>query len=210
MVTSPLIGVLALQGDVREHVRALEAIGARTMLVRTRAHIDEVDGLILPGGESSVIDKLARAFGLQDPIRRAIADGLPVYGTCAGMILLADRIVDGIVGQQSFGGVDMAVRRNAFGGQTESFETTLEAPAIGGAPVTAVFIRAPVVEESGPLVETVAHLPDGRAVAVRQGNLLATAFHPEVTEEHRFHEMFLAIVRSHVDGGDGTGARAPL
>ena len=126
------------------------------------------------------------------------------------MILLADRIVDGIAGQQSFGGVDMAVRRNAFGGQTESFETTLEAPAIGGAPVTAVFIRAPVVEESGPLVETVARLPDGRAVAVRQGNLLATAFHPEVTDEHRFHEMFLTIVHARADGRDGTGARAPL
>ena len=210
MVTSPLIGVLALQGDVREHVRALDAIGARTMLVRTPAHVGEVDGLVLPGGESSVIDKLARAFGLQGPIRRAIADGLPVYGTCAGMILLADRIVDGIAGQQSFGGVDMAVRRNAFGGQTESFETTLEAPAIGGAPVTAVFIRAPVVEESGPLVETVARLPDGRAVAVRQGNLLATAFHPEVTDEHRFHEMFLTIVHARADGRDGTGARAPL
>lgn len=194
-MSAPRVGVLALQGDVREHERMLVALGAEVVRVRRAEELASVSGLVIPGGESSVIDKLARAFGLQRPIRDAIADGMPVYGTCAGLILLADRIVDGIDGQESFGGLDVAVQRNAFGGQTESFETDLDAPALGAPPVHAVFIRAPVVRETGPDVEVLAHLADGRAVAVRQGALLGTAFHPEVTGEPRFHALFLDAVR---------------
>ncbi|WP_248150169.1 pyridoxal 5'-phosphate synthase glutaminase subunit PdxT [Microbacterium aoyamense] len=197
MVTTPTrVGVLALQGDVREHARVLSGLGAEAVLVRRPSELAEVDGLVLPGGESSVIDKLSRAFGMQQPIRDAIAGGLPVYGTCAGLILLADRITDGIAGQQTFGGLDVTVRRNAFGSQVDSFETDLDVPALGAPPVHAVFIRAPLVEASGPDVETLASLDDGRIVAVRQGNLIGTAFHPEVTGEHRFHELFLRVVES--------------
>ncbi|WP_439593323.1 pyridoxal 5'-phosphate synthase glutaminase subunit PdxT [Microbacterium sp.] len=188
------IGVLALQGDVREHARVLSGLGADVVLVRRPSELAEVDGLVLPGGESSVIDKLSRAFGMQHPLREAIAGGLPVYGTCAGLILLADRITDGIEGQQTFGGLDVTVRRNAFGSQVDSFETDLDVPVLGAEPVHAVFIRAPLVEASGPEVETLAALDDGRIVAVRQRNLLGTAFHPEVTGEHRFHELFLRVV----------------
>lgn len=188
------VGVLALQGDVREHVRILTELGAEVVRVRRPEDLDGIGGLVLPGGESSVIDKLARTFGLRDPIRAAIAAGMPVYGTCAGMILLADRIVDGIDGQQTFGGLDVTVRRNAFGGQVESFETDLAVPALGEPPVRAVFIRAPVVEEVGPDAEALATLPDGRVVAVAQGNLLATSFHPEMSGEDRFHRRFLDIV----------------
>ncbi|GAA1738547.1 pyridoxal 5'-phosphate synthase glutaminase subunit PdxT [Microbacterium paludicola] len=191
---APRVGVLALQGDVREHARVLDALGARVTLVRRAAELAEVDGLVLPGGESSVIDKLARAFELQGPIRQAIADGMPVYGTCAGLILLADRISDGIAGQQTFGGLDVTVRRNAFGGQVESFETDLDVAELGGPPVHAAFIRAPLVEELGPAARPLAALDDGRVVAVEQGALLGTAFHPEVTGDIRFHERFLARV----------------
>ncbi|MFT4212163.1 MAG: pyridoxal 5'-phosphate synthase glutaminase subunit PdxT [Microbacterium sp.] len=190
------VGVLALQGDVREHAQVLAGLGAEVVLVRRPADLASVDGLVLPGGESSVIDKLSRAFGMREPIRDAIRSGLPVYGTCAGLILLADRIVDGIQGQQTFGGLDVTVRRNAFGGQVDSFETDLDVPALGERPVHAVFIRAPLVEQTGPDAEALATLPDGRVVAVRQGNLLGTAFHPEMTGEHRFHELFLASVRA--------------
>ncbi|MBF0817376.1 pyridoxal 5'-phosphate synthase glutaminase subunit PdxT [Microbacterium paludicola] len=198
MVTpgAPRVGVLALQGDVREHARALDTLGARVTLVRRAAELAEVDGLVLPGGESSVIDKLARAFELQGPIRQAIADGMPVYGTCAGLILLADRIADGIAGQQTFGGLDVTVRRNAFGGQVESFETDLDVAELGGPPVHAAFIRAPLVEEVGRAARPLAALADGRVVAVEQGALLGTAFHPEVTGDIRFHERFLARVAS--------------
>ncbi|GAA1911950.1 pyridoxal 5'-phosphate synthase glutaminase subunit PdxT [Microbacterium aoyamense] len=196
MTTPTRVGVLALQGDVREHARVLSGLGAEAVLVRRPSELAEVDGLVLPGGESSVIDKLSRAFGMQQPIRDAIAGGLPVYGTCAGLILLADRITDGIAGQQTFGGLDVTVRRNAFGSQVDSFETDLDVPALGAPPVHAVFIRAPLVEASGPDVETLASLDDGRIVAVRQGNLIGTAFHPEVTGEHRFHELFLRVVES--------------
>lgn len=196
MTTRPPVGVLALQGDVREHVRVLDRLGADVVPVRRPEELDRVRGLVIPGGESSVIDKLARAFGMAEPIRSAIAAGMPVYGTCAGMILLADRIVDAIAGQQSFGGLDATVRRNAFGGQVESFEIDLHIRAIGPPPVRAAFIRAPVVESVGREVETLAALPDGRIVAVRQGVLLATAFHPEVSGEHRFHELFLQDVRA--------------
>jgi 5'-phosphate synthase pdxT subunit len=154
---------------------------------------------LIPGGESSVIDKLSRAFGMREPIRAAIADGMPMFGTCAGLILLADRITDGIDGQQTFGGLDVTVRRNAFGNQLDSFETDLDVPAVGDEPVHAVFIRAPSVDQVGDDVETLAALPDGRVVAVRQGALLGTSFHPEVIGEHRFHALFLETVRANVD-----------
>jgi len=189
------VGVLAIQGDVREHARVLTELGAEVTLVRRPAELAAVDGLVLPGGESSAIDKLSRAFGMQAPIRAAIAAGMPMYGTCAGLILLADRITDGIVGQETFGGLDVTVKRNAFGGQSESFETNLDVPVLGAVPVHAVFIRAPLVEQQGPDVETLAALDDGRVVAVRQGALIGTAFHPEVTGERRFHELFLETVR---------------
>ncbi|WP_372983515.1 pyridoxal 5'-phosphate synthase glutaminase subunit PdxT [Microbacterium sp.] len=195
MAGSPRVGVLALQGDVREHAALLEGLGAEVALVRRPEELASVDGLVIPGGESSVIDKLSRTFGMQEPIRDAIAAGLPVYGTCAGLILLADEVLDGIEGQQSFGGLDIAVRRNAFGRQTESFEMDLDVPALGEVPVHATFIRAPIVERAGERVEVVASLPDGRIVAVRQGPLVGTSFHPEVDGETRFHELFLAGVR---------------
>ena len=191
----PHVGVLALQGDVREHARVLTGLGAEVSLVRRPVELAAVDGLVIPGGESSVIDKLSRAFGMREPVRDAIAAGMPMYGTCAGMILLADRIVDGIEGQQTFGGLDVTVRRNAFGSQVDSFETDLAVPVLGEPPVHAVFIRAPLVEQTGPEVERIAMLDEGRVVAVRQGPLLATAFHPEVTGEHRFHRLFLESVR---------------
>lgn len=172
----------------------LSELGADARPVRRASELGEVDGLVIPGGESSVIDKLARAFGLAGPLRAAIAGGLPVYGTCAGLILLASEITDGIVGQQTFGGFDATVRRNAFGSQTDSFETDLEIPELGGAPVHAVFIRAPVIERAGPDVTVLASLRDGRIVAVRQRNLLGTSFHPEMNGEYRFHELFLRMV----------------
>ncbi len=196
MSKRPRVGVLALQGDVREHARVLSELGADVDLVRRPGELAGVHGLVIPGGESSVIDKLSRAFGMQQPIRDAIAAGMPVYGTCAGLILLADRITDGIEGQETFGGLDVTVQRNAFGGQVESFETDLEVPALGEPAVHAVFIRAPLVIDVGPGVQTLAALDDGRVVAVRHDALLGTSFHPEVTGEHRFHEAFLDTVRA--------------
>ncbi len=193
---SPRVGVLALQGDVREHLRVLADLGADARPVRRASELAAVDGLVLPGGESSVIDKLARAFDLFDPIRAAIADGLPVLGTCAGLILLADRIDGAIAGQRTFGGLDVRVQRNAFGSQTQSFETDLDVPVLGDPPVHAVFIRAPVVTETGPDATPLATLPDGRVVAVEQDHLLGLAFHPESTGETRFHARFLDLVRS--------------
>ncbi|KAA9087386.1 pyridoxal 5'-phosphate synthase glutaminase subunit PdxT [Microbacterium radiodurans] len=187
--------MLALQGDVREHVRMLTDLGAAASLVRRPADLEDVDGLVLPGGESSVIDKLARAFGMQQPIRDAIGRGMPVYGTCAGLILLADRVEGAIAGQETFGGLDVTVRRNAFGGQSESFETDLTVPGWEG-PVRAAFIRAPLVTAVGADVRALAALADGAVVAVESGVLLATAFHPEVSGERRFHERFLAHVRN--------------
>ena len=174
----------------------LAELGADVDLVRRPEELAEVAGLVIPGGESSVIDKLSRAFGMREPVRAAIADGMPVYGTCAGLILLADRITDGIAGQQTFGGLDVTVQRNAFGSQVDSFETELDVPVLGEPSVHAVFIRAPLVVDVGDDVETLARLSDGRVVAVRRGPLLATAFHPEVTGEHRFHELFLDTVRA--------------
>jgi 5'-phosphate synthase pdxT subunit len=196
-VTTPRVrvGVLALQGDVREHLRVLTYLGADATTVRRPAELAQVDGMVLPGGESSVIDKLSRAFGMREPIREAIAGGMPMYGTCAGLILLADRIRDGIQGQQTFGGLDVTVRRNAFGSQVDSFEVDLDVPALDDPPVHAVFIRAPLVEEAGDDVERLATLDDGRIVAVRQRALLGTSFHPEVTGENRFHRLFLDMVR---------------
>jgi 5'-phosphate synthase pdxT subunit len=185
------VGVLALQGDFREHLAVLSGLGAEGVAVRRAEELASVDGLIIPGGESTVIDKLSRLFGLAEPLKTAIATGLPVYGTCAGLIMLADRVRDAIDGQQTLGGFDIEVRRNAFGSQLESFETDLDIPQLGEPAVHAVFIRAPVVEEVGDGVTTLASLPDGRVVAVEQGNLLGTSFHPEITGDIRFHEYFL-------------------
>ncbi|HKT56158.1 MAG TPA: pyridoxal 5'-phosphate synthase glutaminase subunit PdxT [Microbacterium sp.] len=195
-MNAPRVGVLALQGDVREHAQALTDLGADVRLVRRPEDLAAVHGLVLPGGESSVIDKLSRAFGMQQPIREAIAAGMPMYGTCAGLILLADRITDGIDGQQTFGGLDVTVQRNAFGGQVESFETDLDIPELGEEPVHAVFIRAPIVEHVGAEATSLAALTDGRVVAVQQGALLGTSFHPEMTGERRFHRHFLDLVRA--------------
>jgi pyridoxal 5'-phosphate synthase pdxT subunit len=186
-----VIGVLALQGDVREHVRALEESGATAKPVRRLAEIESVDGLVIPGGESTTLWKLATAFELLDPIRKLIAGGLPAFGSCAGLIMLADRLRDGAAGQQTFGGIDMTARRNAFGRQVDSFEREV---LIEGAPFPAVFIRAPWVEQAGDEV-TVLGEDNGRIVAVRQGPLLATAFHPELTPDRRIHKLFVTMVK---------------
>ena len=197
-MTTPLIGVLALQGDVREHLRALEASGAATRTVRRPEELDGLDGIVLPGGESTTIDKLARAFEVREPLVAALRAGLPAYGSCAGMILLADRVLDGRPDQQTFGGLDVTVRRNAFGRQVDSFEEDISFTGVDG-PVRAVFIRAPWVEELGEGVEVLARVEagpaDGRIVAVRQGPLLATSFHPEVTGDQRVHGLFVQMVR---------------
>ena len=198
-MNAPRIGVLAVQGDVREHRAALEGAGATTVAVRRPEELAAVDGLVLPGGESTTIDKLARIFGLRDPLRSRIAAGMPVYGSCAGMILLADRILDGHQEQQTLGGIDVTVRRNAFGRQVDSYETDLEVTGIEGAPVRAVFIRAPWVEQAGPGVEVLAAVEakgESHPVVVRQGARLATSFHPEVTGDHRVHALFVEMVRS--------------
>lgn len=200
----PRVGVLALQGDVREHLRVLTGLGADAVPLRRASEIAEVDGLVIPGGESTVMDKLSRTFGVAEPLRAAIDAGLPVYGTCAGLIMLADRVLDGSPGQRTLGGLDVAVRRNAFGNQNDSFETDLDVPVVGEAPVHAVFIRAPVVAEVGPAATAIGTLDDGRVVAVEQGPLLGTSFHPEVTGEHRFHAHFLEKARAHA------GRRAPV
>jgi len=188
------LGVLALQGDFREHLAVLDGLGSTAVPIRRPEELSHIDGLVIPGGESSVMDKLSRMFGLADPLKDAIASGLPVYGTCAGLIMLSNSILDGINGQQTLGGFDIAVRRNAFGSQVDSFETDLDVPALGDPPVHAVFIRAPVVESVGPGVTVLAALGDGRMVAVEQGNLLGTSFHPEMTGDTRFHEYFVRKV----------------
>ena len=192
----PVIGVLALQGDVREHLRALEESGADAKPVRRLSEIEAVDGLVIPGGESTTLWRLATAFELMDPLRKLIAGGLPAFGTCAGMIMLADRLEDGVEGQQTFGGIDMTVRRNAFGRQVDSFEreVVIDEVAIDGAKFHAVFIRAPWVERAGPGVSVIGE-DEGRIVAVRQGVLLATAFHPELTPDRRIHELFVSMVK---------------
>ena len=200
MPTDPVSGVLAVQGDVREHLTALAECDVVARPVRRPEEIAEVDALVLPGGESTTIDKLTRAFDLREPILDRLKSGMPAYGSCAGMILLADRVVDAIDGQQTFGGIDMTVRRNAFGRQVESFETDLAVAGVEGDPVRAVFIRAPWVEQVGDDVEVLAAVAEGpaagRIVAVRQGNLLATSFHPEITGDTRVHRLFCEMVRS--------------
>ncbi|GAA4874786.1 pyridoxal 5'-phosphate synthase glutaminase subunit PdxT [Kitasatospora sp. NPDC048365] len=198
-MSTPVIGVLALQGDVREHLVALAAADAVARQVRRPEELAEVDALVMPGGESTTISKLAVLFGLMDPLRERVAAGMPVYGTCAGMIMLADKILDGRDDQETVGGIDMTVRRNAFGRQNESFETSIPFEGLEGGPVNGVFIRAPWVEAVGAGVQVLAELPaadgpDSRIVAVRQGNLLATSFHPELTGDHRVHEYFVRMV----------------
>jgi 5'-phosphate synthase pdxT subunit len=186
-----VIGVLALQGDVREHLRALEEAGAQARPVRRLSEIESVDGLVIPGGESTTLWRLTVAFDLLDPLRKLIVGGLPAFGSCAGMIMLADRLEDGVDGQQTFGGIDMTVRRNAFGRQVDSFEREVR---INGTPLHAVFIRAPWVERAGPAVVVIGE-DRGRIIAVRQGGLLATAFHPELTPDRRIHELFVSMVK---------------
>jgi pyridoxal 5'-phosphate synthase pdxT subunit len=201
-----VIGVLALQGDVREHVAALEHAGARARPVRRLAEIEAVDGLVIPGGESTTLWRLTMAFDLLEPLRKLIASGLPAFGSCAGMIMLAERLEDGVEGQQTFGGIDMTVRRNAFGRQVDSFEHDVTLRLTGdeagvrrsgeaaSTPFHAVFIRAPWVERAGPAVDVIGE-DEGRIIAVRQGVLLATAFHPELTPDRRIHELFVSMVK---------------
>ena len=184
------IGVLALQGDVREHIKAVEECGGIAFPLKSVAEISSCDALIIPGGESTTISKLARNFGLFEPLVEAMKAGLPTYGSCAGMILLADRVLDAMVGQETFGGLDVTVRRNAFGRQVDSFESEIQFEAAKPFTFNAVFIRAPWVEEVGPNVEVLAKV-QGHPVAVRQGNLFATSFHPELTSDTRIHRYFL-------------------
>lgn len=199
------IGVLALQGDFREHIQALQRLGAEARPVRLPRDLEDMDGIIIPGGESTVMGKLMTEYGLIEPLRAHIAAETPTWGTCAGMILLARETDNALLGQPLLSAMDTRVMRNAFGTQRESFETQLRVPALGEAPVHAVFIRAPIVEEVGPRVEVLARLDNPPAsthgatiVAVRQGHLLATAFHPEVTSDPRFHAYFLKLVREAV------------
>ncbi len=199
-MTRPVVGVLALQGDVREHLAALTACGAEARPIRRPSELADLAGIVLPGGESTTIDKLARIFGLRDPLVAALRAGLPAYGSCAGMILLADQVLDGRPDQQTFGGLNITVRRNAFGRQVESFESDLELDGVAGGPLHAVFIRAPWVESAADQVQVLGQVtPPGtevaRIVAVRQANLVATSFHPEMTGDLRVHSYFLELVR---------------
>jgi pyridoxal 5'-phosphate synthase pdxT subunit len=204
----PVIGVLALQGDVREHVAAVTACGGvRAVPVRRPSELDAVDALVIPGGESTTMSRLLQTFDLLDPLRKRIVDGMPAYGSCAGMILLASEVLDGRPDQQQLGGLDVVVRRNAFGRQVDSFETDLRFTGLSEKPVRAVFIRAPWVETVGPGVEVLATVPPrsragadagaaaGRAVAVRQGPVIATSFHPELTGDLRVHALFCELVK---------------
>ncbi len=187
------VGVLALQGAFIEHENVLVRLGVRPVEVRLPEHLEGLDGLIIPGGESTTMGLLAQKWGLLEPLRAFARSGRPVWGTCAGMILLAKEVVDGVPGQPILGLMDITVRRNAFGRQVDSFEADLEIPALGAPPFHAVFIRAPVIEQVAPGVEVLASLEDGTAVAVQQGHLLATAFHPELTGDVRFHRYFLRL-----------------
>ncbi|MCK8612441.1 pyridoxal 5'-phosphate synthase glutaminase subunit PdxT [Gordonia sp. C13] len=199
----PRIGVLALQGDVREHIHALEASGADALPIRRQSELDEIDGIVIPGGESTTMSKLLGIFDLFDPLVERLSDGLPAYGSCAGMIMLASTILDTRPDARHLDALDITVRRNAFGRQVESFETDLDFAGItdraGSQPMRAVFIRAPWVESISPDVEVLARVPEGpaegRIVAVRQGSVLATSFHPEVTGDRRVHEYFVEMVR---------------
>lgn len=200
-MTRPLIGVLALQGDVREHLAALDDSGADAVGVRRPEELDKVDGIVIPGGESTTMSRLLQVFELLDPLRERLRGGLPAYGSCAGMILLASEVLDTRPDAEHLDAIDMTVRRNAFGRQVDSFESDLEFEGIIGDPIRAVFIRAPWVERVGPGVEVLAQVPAaageaaGRIVAVRQGSVIATSFHPEVTGDRRVHEMFVDLVR---------------
>ncbi len=192
----PAVGVLALQGDVAEHLRALTAAGALAVPVRRPEELEGVAGLVIPGGESTTIWKLAVIFDLMEPLRKRLASGMPAFGSCAGMILLADRVEDAIAGQETLGGIDVTVRRNAFGRQVDSFESDVALSGVPGPAFRAVFIRAPWVEQTGAGVEIIGTEPrTGRIVAVRQGPALATAFHPELTPDLRLHELFIEMVR---------------
>lgn len=199
MTVTPRIGVLALQGDVREHALALVGVGAEVARVRSAADLASVDALVIPGGESTTMSKLALSNELMEPLRAARRAGMPMYGSCAGMIMLADRVTDARPDQETIGGIDITVRRNAFGRQVDSFESDLVVEGIGPEPVHAVFIRAPWVESAGPEVEVLASVVSGvgagTIVAVRQGPLLATSFHPELTGDLRIHRMFVETVR---------------
>ncbi|NEB83998.1 pyridoxal 5'-phosphate synthase glutaminase subunit PdxT [Streptomyces anulatus] len=195
MSDTPLIGVLALQGDVREHLIALASADALARPVRRPEELAEVDGLVIPGGESTTMSKLAVLFGMMEPLRERVRAGMPVYGTCAGMIMLAEKILDPRSGQETVGGIDMIVRRNAFGRQNESFEAVVEVGGVEGGPVDGVFIRAPWVESVGAETEVIAE-HGGHIVAVRQKNALATSFHPELTGDHRVHALFVDMVRA--------------
>jgi len=196
-VASPTVGVFALQGDVREHLRMLESLGATAIGVRRPRELEVCDALVIPGGESTAMAKLARTFELLEPLRQRIKDGMPAFGTCAGMIMLADRIEGGTTDQETIGGLDVTVRRNAFGRQVDSFEEDLDFAGIEG-PIHAVFIRAPWVESAGPGVAVLARVEAGpaagRIVAVRQGPLMATSFHPEVGGGERIHRLFLDLI----------------
>ena len=198
-MAAPVIGVLALQGDVPEHLRALEEVQAIAVPVRRPEELHRVDGLVIPGGESTTLWRLSLAFDMLEPLRKLIASGLPAFGSCAGMIMLADRLADGVAGQQTFGGIDMTVRRYAYGRQVDSFEHDITLSGLGGddaKPLRAVFIRAPWVEQNGGNVAVLGtEERTGRIVAVRQGPLLATAFHPELTPDRRIHELFVDIVK---------------
>src|SRR3546814_3869 len=200
-MTRPLIGVLALQGDVREHLAALDDSGADAVGIRRPEELDKVDGIVIPGGVSTTMSRLLQVFELLDPLRERLRGGLPAYGSCAGMILLASEVLDTRPDAEHLGAIDMTVRRNAFGRQVDSFESDLEFEGIIGDPIRAVFIRAPWVERVGPGVEVLAQVPAaageaaGRIVAVRQGSVIATSFHPEVTGDRRVHEMFVDLVR---------------
>ena len=200
-----IIGVLALQGDFREHIQAIAACGHEAQEVRRVSELDQCQALILPGGESTTIALLARNYGLIEPLRKRTGEGMPTYGSCAGMILLADRILDGVAGQETFGGIDMTVRRNAFGRQIDSFETDLKFKGITDPAIRAIFIRAPWVESIGKEVEVLAQITDeaGKThpVAVRQGRLLATSFHPELTGDSRIHKYFVEQICSELVRG---------
>jgi 5'-phosphate synthase pdxT subunit len=199
----PTIGVLALQGDVREHLRALTECGARARPVRRPAELAEVDALVIPGGESTTMSKLAIEFELLDPIRDRVAGGMPTYGSCAGMIMLATKVLDGRPDQRGFDGIDMTVRRNAFGRQIDSFEAPVRIDGVPGEPFHAVFIRAPWVESVGAGVTVLGEVAEGpaagRIVAVRQGGLVATSFHPELTGDLRLHRYFVELVRARTE-----------
>ena len=188
----PRIGILALQGDVREHANALREIGAEPVQVRLPRDLVGLDGLILPGGESTTMRRLIDLYGLREPIVALAREGAPIFGTCAGMILLADRIADGE--EPVLGLLDITVQRNAYGRQLDSFEADLAMPSLGDEPMHGVFIRAPLVSELGPGVEVLARDPDGRPTAVRQGKVLATAFHPELTADRRLHRRFVELI----------------